>query len=722
MAPFLRFRCPHEIAGARWRRAVLTQTALAICAGGAWAQPAERQVISITGKSRSNTASVAGFGELPLSSAPFSASVISLGQLADAGIGGLGDLTRLDAAITDAYNPPGYWSQLAVRGYTLDNRFNYRRDGLPVNAETALPEANKQAIEILKGTTGLQAGTSAPGGLVNLVVKRPQAGVRSAVLSSDGATGTGIALDLGDRVGSEGRLGWRLNTSADRLNSSAHDTRGSRSLLALALDAQVGGGGLLEAEAELSHQSQPSVPGFSLLGGRLPPASSVDPRINLNDQHWSLPVVFDGHTASLRYTQTLTDSLDFVAHGMRQRLRTDDRIAFPFGCSAEGNYSGYCQDGSFDLYDFRSEGEHRDSQALDLSLRGRALWAGIAHRYTVGLMATAFDATFGRQAYNFVGSGTLDGLSIVPADPTLTGENTQRHERSTEWHVQDAMTLYGATSLWLGLRHSTLQRDSVRTDGSQVTHYGQSFTTPWLALSQALGSAATAYASWGQGVESDVIPNRAPYVDAGQALPASKSRQFELGYKLSGPKLDWRLAAFDIVRPAWREIGPCDVALSCVKRADGAARHTGLEAEAEWRADAWSLRGSAQALHARRQGSIDSALNGKRPTNVPAASLKLQGAYNVATLPGLAVLAFVTHEGERMVLPDNSVATAGWTRIDIAARYTQRLDQGRNVVWRAAVDNIANQRAWKESPYQYDHAYLYPLAPRSLHGAVTLNF
>ena len=30
------------------------------------------------------------------------------------------------------------------------------------------------------------------------------------------------------------------------------------------------------------------------------------------------------------------------------------------------------------------------------------------------------------------------------------------------------------------------------------------------------------------------------------------------------------------------------------------------------------------------------------------------------------------------------------------------------------VDNIADRRAWQEAPYQFDHAYLYPLAPRSL--------
>ena len=691
-------------------------------AGPAAAQSSDVQVISITGKSSGNTATIAGFGDLPLSKAPFSASVISTAQLQDAGINGLGDITRLDAGITDAYNPPGYWSQLAVRGFTLDNRFNYRRDGLPINAETVIGQDNKQALEVLKGISGLQAGTSAPGGLVNLVVKRPQRDVLSATLRTQQPGTVGMALDVGNRIGADGSIGWRLNASADRLDPPARNTRGERSQLAGALDMQLGRGSLLEAEFEIGHQSQPSVPGFSLLGTRLPDAKAIDPRINLNNQAWSLPVVFDGRTASLRFTQALTPGIDLVAHAMSQRLRTDVRVAFPYGCSAENNYDRFCSDGSFDLYDFRSEGERRNSSALDLYATGQAQWAGLRHRFNAGVLFTRFESRLGGQAYNYAGSGTIDGASQVAASPALSSQNTNRDERSTELHLQDAVDLGEGTRLWAGLRHSRLQRQSVQTDGSRATDYSQSVTTPWLALSRALGSDATLYASWGQGIESEVAPNRSRYVNAGQALPALKSRQIEAGYKYSARSLDWRVAAFDIQRPEWSDIGSCSAVGSCVRRADGQSRHTGLEAEAEWRAGGFSLRGSAMALKARREGSADASINGMRPTNVPALSLKLQGAYNVASLPGLAVLGFVTREGERMVLPDNSVATPGWTRVDLAARYTQRLTAAGTAVWRLGIDNLADQRAWKESPYQYGHAYLYPLAPRSLHASVTLSY
>ncbi|MFO1219859.1 MAG: TonB-dependent receptor [Burkholderiaceae bacterium] len=708
-------------------RCLLVSALLAHAA--AHAQDVQR--ITITGSATPRSPSVAGFGDEPLARVPLSATVIDQRQLQDAGISSLGDITRLDAGFTDAYNAPGYWNQVAVRGYTLDNRSNYRRDGLPINAETVIGQTNKQSLEVLKGTSGVQAGTSSPGGLLNLVVKRPRERVRDASLAWTQSGTVEAAADIGERAGA---LGWRVNASGARLDPQLRASRGERWLAAGAVDYRLGGGTFIEFEAEASRQSQPSTPGFSLLGAQLPDARSIDPRINLNNQAWSLPVVFAGRTGSLRVTQTLVDSaeqpLELVVHAMRQRLASDDRIAFPYGCSAENAFDRYCSDGSFDFYDFRSDGERRTTDALNIALQGQALLAGQKHQFSAGMLASRHVARFGGQAFNFVGTGTIDGLGVVPPDPTLFDGNTNRDERSTEWHLRDAITLAPAWSLWAGLRHTRLHRQSVGTDGSASTDYRQAFTTPWLALAHALDAHTQLYASAGQGIESEVVPNRSFYVNAGQPLPALKSRQVELGIKRDTATLDWSVALFDIRRPAANDFhaddgapaaGDCTDADPCARRTDGAARHRGLEAEAEWQLGSVSLRGSAMWLRARREGSANAAINGLRPTNVPARSLKVQAAYNVAAVPGLAWVGFITHEGERMVLPDNSVATPGWTRIDLGARYTQRLG-AQTLVWRLGVDNATDHRAWQEAPYQYGHAYLYPLAPRTWHAGVLASF
>src|SRR5262252_9118494 len=139
------------------------------------------QTVTVTGRAPPSAA-VAGFDDTPLSRAPFSATAIGPQALADAGVSNLADIARVSAGLDDAYNAIGYWSNFAVRGYALDQRSNFRRDGLPISAETSLWLGNKSGIEVLRGTSGMQAGVSAPGGLVNLTVKRPNGAHRSAAL------------------------------------------------------------------------------------------------------------------------------------------------------------------------------------------------------------------------------------------------------------------------------------------------------------------------------------------------------------------------------------------------------------------------------------------------------------------------------------------------------------------------------------------------------------
>ncbi|WP_052736196.1 TonB-dependent siderophore receptor [Aquincola tertiaricarbonis] len=693
--------------------------AAAACVLGlpAWAQQAA-QTVEITGRTLQAAPGIGGFGELPLSRAPFAGTVLGGTALLDAGVERLSDITRLDASLSDAYNSDGYWSFLSVRGYTLDNRFNYRRDGLPINAETSIGMANKERIEVFKGTSGIQAGTSAPGGLVNFVVKRPDAAVRSASLEWREQGSIGVATDLSQRFGAHEAFGLRVNAAYDHLDPQVRSLEGHRRQLAVAGDWRIAPGTLVEAEFEHSRQSQPSVPGFSLLGDSLPSARRIDPRTNLNNQPWSLPVVMEGNTASLRLQQQLGSGWRFTAHGMTQHLSTDDRLAYPYGCSAEDRYDRYCSDGSFDLYDFRSDNERRRSDALDFSLAGSPVLAGLRHQFSTGVLFTRFKSRAQGQAYNYTGTGHIDGAAVTEPAPELTDENTERDERSTELYLRDMVQLSADWRLWAGLRHTRLHRDSVRTDGSRATGYGQSETLPWLAASWQWTPATVVYASWGQGLESDVVPNRSFYVNAGQALPALKSRQTELGIKHERDDVSASLVAFQIDRPRAADL--CDADDQCLRRPDGSARHRGLEAALGWSHGPWQLRGSAMWLQARLRNSSDDSLNGNRPTNVPPRSFRLAGSYAPAALPGLQLQAGLVHEADKMVLDDNSIAIPGWTTVNLGARYVQRLSRSQ-LTWRVGVDNVGDKRAWRESPFQFGHAYLYPLSPRTFRASIQLD-
>ncbi len=658
------------------------------------------QQVVVTGRTATLAPSLAGFGNVPLAQTPLAATTLTEAALRDQGTRSLADLTRLDASLSDAYNTEGYWSYLSVRGFTLDNRFNYRRDGLPINAETALALDNKERLEVLKGTSGIQAGTSAPGGLVNLVVKRPEGRLRSARIEARQGGGSAAAVDLSERFGNASQFGVRFNAAYEHLDPLVRNARGYRHLAALAADARFGHT-LVEVEFESSRQQQPSVPGFSLLGNAVPDANTIDPRTNLNNQAWSQPVVLQGSTASLRVTHTLSTNWRARLHAMTQRLSSDDRIAFPFGCSAEGNFDRYCSDGSFDFYDFRSDGEKRRSDALDVGIEGRLAAGGVTHHLSAGVLATRHVATLPPQAFNYAGTGHIDGTVASPEAPLPLFDMPGRNERSTELYVRDRIELAPRWSLWAGLRHTSLRREAA-----------QSFTTPWLALTWQVQPHTLLYANWGQGVESEAAPNLPLYSNAGRALPALKSRQLEAGLKHARNGLNYSLAAFAITRPHAGDFGACDGSDgSCTRAIDGEAVHRGVEAQIGTQVGAWSWQASALALQARRRGAADAALNGLAPVNVPARSLRLHAAYELAA--GAELQATLSHEGGRAALPDHSASIPGWTRLDVGLKLQQRV-QGALLTWRAGIDNVADTRAWKEAPYQFGHSYLFPLQPRTL--------
>lgn len=731
----LRPRAPRAAAcTASSRQAFCTLSAFAVlllAPAPSVAQEASPQTITITGRTAA-LGTIAGFGDQSAARTPLQSLNLGQALLADQGVTQLSGLTRLDAAVGDAYNAEGYWTQLSMRGYALDNRFNYRRDGLPINAETTIALENKEGLEVLKGTSGIQAGTSAPGGLVNLVVKRPTGSLRQGRLEWRSAGSLLAAVDLSERFGAAGAFGLRANLATERLDPMVRNTRGQRTLAALAADWKPSTDTLLQAEIERSRQRQPSVVGYSMLGDTVPSAAALDPRHNLNEQPWRQDVAMAGTTASLRWQQRLDRDWRLTVQAMRQQLTSDDRTAFPYGVYDAATYEcaqwcdRFAPDGRFTYWQFISDGERRTSTSLQAQLSGRAVTGAVVHGLEVGVLRSTYTARLHDQVFDIAGTGSLDGALVTPPSPGFPDANTNRDERNTEWFLRDAMQLGGPWQLWAGLRQSRIERRSIRTspdgDGSlRASDYARSATTPWLALALQLTPKTMLYASWGRGLEADVAPGRARYANAGESL-GLQSRQLELGLKHGDEEVEAALTLFDIDRGVAADLGSCDGPATCRHVADGSARHRGVEAAWHGQAGNWGWQASAMLLDASRRGSTQPGVNGLRPTNVPSATLRAGGEYRPASVPGLALQASWLAESDRVVLPyDESVRVPGWSRLDLAARWRTTW-VGSLVTWRLGVDNATDRRAWKESPYQFGHVYLYPMAPRTWRASATAQF
>lgn len=274
----------------------------------------------------------------------------------------LKDLKTFDASLSESYSATGYYDLLSVRGVNLDVRGSYLREGLPIHGETHTPLENKQGVQVIKGLSGAHSGAVAPGGIVNYQVARAYVGESrsfefGSLFFDAFRSGQNLKLDFNSPIDSGGRHFVRGIFSAQKLHGGYNNGEGTKYLGAFSTLSKVSAQSVFEAELEWLQKSQATQPGWSLWGHKVP--SPTDPQVNINNQSWSQPVMFEGLTGTLRWTQSLDDSSSVMVTLGRQDLKTDDYLTYPYGCSAENNYDRYCSDSTFDVYDYRSENEKR---------------------------------------------------------------------------------------------------------------------------------------------------------------------------------------------------------------------------------------------------------------------------------------------------------------------------------------------------------------------------
>jgi iron complex outermembrane recepter protein len=711
------------------------QSAIALCisaTSSAWAQQNPTE-ITITAEP---PILVSGFDGVTRQELPISVTSISNATLRDIGAQRVSDALRLDASVSDSYNLPAYWDKLSVRGFALDNRYNYRREGLPISAETIIAMDNKERLELLKGTSGVQSGISSPGGLVNYLVKRAPTSsgknIRDVTLSYGPGDNRLVSADLGGRFGDGTDFGYRINLAHEDLNPYIRDTRGYRNLFALAMDWRINSSNRLEWEFEQSHYEQIGVNFYSVLGsdpnnGRFVLPATVDGTRNITRQPTSQPGVFDGLSGTVRLKHQLDDGWMWRTQYGTQRLRADDRLTYASGCSSTQTKS-FCLApmGNFQIHDFRSDNERRQTEAVHTELSGQADIGGLSHyikfsvmrqRYIKQMPYTAADTLLGS-------TNSTNGGLTSPSGATQYWPNTNASDYSTEIAFNDHLSLSKATAAWLGLRHTQLNRSSIMTNGDGMVKDERGVTTPWLALSHQLDANYLIYTSYSEGLETQSAPSSNSYTNSGQPLPVLRSTQREVGLKNKHERAQWQVTWFDITRPATTDAGTCDTtASSCTRKIDGQAHHQGLELSAQNTLQRWSFGGSAMWLDAKRENAtVQSALNGQRPINVPQYILRGMLEYHFASLTGLRSGLRLSREGERHVTnkDDGNLILPAWTTVDATTHYDTKANSVAST-WTLAIHNLANKHYWRESPKEYGQYFLYPGAPRTVRATVQFH-
>jgi iron complex outermembrane receptor protein len=691
----------------------LTLAALAIASAFAPAAYAQDQnmteVVITANRLVAERSSVAGFSEQPLLQTPASVSVFTREQLQDLNIRNTTDAARFDASLGDAYNAVGYAEQFSIRGFKLNNANSYRKDGHAISGDASIPLENKESIEVLRGLAGLQMCVAAPGGIVNYVTKRPtESSLRSALFEVSERGSVLGTLDLGGRF-EDRRFGYRINAAGERMRSIIKGADGHRSFVSGAFDFRISPQALLQVDADYQKKSQKTAPGFQLTGGTSLPV--VDAATFLNDQPWAKPVETETSNFGVNFQYELSPEWKATLSANQHRFKRDDYTAFPYGCSSESLWPGYCANGDYDVYDYRSLGEEKKPLSARAQLQGKFATGGIRHELTAGLSFFSNKERWGDYVYDLAGVSNIFHPVAVPMTTGVVGEVSERrtnHERSA--YVHDIMGLTNELALHAGVRYASLRRNE-----AGVAPVRENFWLPNVSLVYSPSAKLSYYANYAQGLQYGSVAPIGTTNDA-HALAPGKSKQVEVGAKaeINGVSLSSALYQID------QGLEFTDPASNTFVRS-GQERHRGLEFSAQGKVTRDLLLGaSLAAIHTEQEGSGLADFDGKRVTNVPNFKSTVWADYAVTDVPGLKLTANWQFSGKKAFDLQNKVMVPSYHVVNLGGSYATRVS-GSTVILRAQVKNAFDKFYWRDVTPELG-GYLFPGSPRSFQLSAQVDF
>jgi iron complex outermembrane receptor protein len=677
-----------------------------------------QEVVVSAAKTRATTASVAGFANAPLLETPASVSVLTSQQMLDLQIRSTTDAARYDASLSDAYNAVGYAEQFSIRGFKLDNESSYRKDGMAITGDTQIPLENKERLEVLKGLSGLQAGVSAPGGIINYVTKRPtDTPLRTVVLEERERGNLYGAVDLGGRFDNPD-FGYRINAAAERLRSYIKGADGNRKFVSAAFDWRISPQALLQLDADYQRKSQVTAPGYQLLNNLTLPNVPADQL--LNDQPWSRPVETTSSNVGARFEYKFSPDWNATISANQHNFKRDDYTAFPYGCGAQDLYPGFCGNGDYDVYNYISLGEKKSPLTAQALLQGRFATGAIKHDFTGGASFFKNSEKWGDYLYDLSGvSNIYHPVAVTPAPGTSGPVSERRRDNERALFAQDIVSLNEQLKLHAGARYVKVKRDEyvgVNDDGAVLpyAHTDIGFWLPNVALVYNVRPNVAAYVSYAQGLEHGGV---APMGTENEhrALAPSKSKQVEVGVKADiRQDLSASVALFQIRKG----LEYTDAANAYVR--NGEAQNRGLEVALNGRASRDLTVGvSATALNTQQSGTGSAELDGKRVTDVAAFKSSVYADYALPQVQGLKIGANWQYSGKKAFDAANSVFVPSYHVVNLTGSYATRIGTV-GTTFRAGIDNALDKFYWRDVTPDLG-GYLMPGASRTFRISATFD-
>lgn len=552
----------------------------------------------------------------PLFETPQSVSVLTRELLDSRQVTTLSEALQTTAGVTSGGLGRRGWDDFAIRGQDASNSTYV--DGLKLGQGNwfAQEVSGVERIEVVKGPDSINFGQMQPGGIVNMVSKRPRADAFNQVGFAVGSHDfRQMTFDFGRPLTGDGKAAFRINGLASDSDDPTDFVYFKNRYIAPSLSLDLGARTdftILTSFSQREYIRQQGLPSVGSI--LLNPNGQLDRDLFVGD-----PSVGPYKSSQGAIGYALTHRFD-SGWTLRQNFRwqdvnVDGPAVFVSGALISGDTV------QKRIASFQDIQEH--SAALDTNVERTYELGGMAHSVMVGLDLNR-DTLRNNTDRCAIGSLNLYnpvyGMPVSGCKPNTATDTTVSY---AALYLRDQIRVTDRLDVNLAVRHDRAKTDNIDDLKPANTQTINSHVTT--------GNVALMY---------KVTPNIAPYIGYatsflpvtgvnadGQALKPEEGKQSEIGvkYQSDDKRINASLSYFDLKR---RNVSQADSDNPGAQIQIGEECSKGYEAEvaADLR-NGWSLTGALTVLDAEITDDIDPENVGERLQNVPGHSASVWANY-----------------------------------------------------------------------------------------------
>ncbi|BBL91301.1 ligand-gated channel protein [Vibrio rotiferianus] len=655
---------------------MFTKSQLALVIGAVLAAPAVAEVqttdehLVVEGREfgyKADTNTTAMRMEMTQLETPGQVAVIDEAVIDEQRASTLGEVLQNDASVS-AGGTSRNRERFSLRGFELSSSDGFLRDGRQHWSHYRQPIELLERVEVLKGPSGLLYGKSEPGGLVNMVSKKPTTETQASLSQDIGSNDhSRTVLDVSGALNEEETLRARAILAKESYGSWREYGDGTEPETDRAVGGLVVEYDITENVMVSAHYDRTKDEGSVDSGAYIVDGKPVLGDKYIWDAQWS-KIDNDVENYGIDINAQVTDNVNVKAGYNRQDFKRFDVESYP----------------KFDMYEKDGTVKHKGNERSDNWVFDTAY-----------VDVTTDFSLFGTENTLLVGANYLDysydrfmafhdqayvpaGETVVKPEPTSSKKWPTSEYDTWGIYAQNMMTINDYWQVLAGVRYDEKRSDTLTE--SQVS--------PKLGVIFHPASNGSIYVQYSESFMPQGAVSDTDFTNDGEELEAERGISYEVGTKweLFDERLYLTGALFDITLENVRiDVNDPNNPGMELATQDGEQVHRGAEVLAQgFVTDELSLTASAMYLDAELTRS--KYYQGNRPADVPEFSASVWSSYKVQNNTNVNL--GLIYEGERYGDAANTFKKDGYARIDMGVSYTHKYDEKLDIVTRFNVENL----------------------------------